>query len=222
MQREEEEGTEMIKGTKRFRQAIKNQQDFGNGEFRLSFADVEAICKECEDENLDICMDAERQIGRYVWAFGVPAPVDADGNVVPLTTKVMYDDDGEECRIDGFRLSLDPSASSTWRAGYVVVGFDADGYVKDLHLHRPDSPDSWERLEKDIERIGSGAVDPDNCYYFDEEGMKCSECPAKDSWPCSRYIARDVLRRAKALAGRNAKAFAPQPSPHDVKEATND
>lgn len=189
----------MTKGIKRFRQAIKNQRDAGEGEFRLSLADVEAICKECEDENLDICMDAERQIGRYVWAFGVPAPVDADGNVVPLTTKVMYDDDDEECRIDGFRLVSDLGASSTWKAGYVVVGFDTDGYVKNLHLHRPDS---WERIEEDIRRCRDQQT---SCAYYGREANECIGCQSIGALWCVGSMANDVLRRAKALAERDVK-----------------
>ena len=53
----------MIKGIKRLRQAIKNQRDAGEGEFRLSFADVVAICDE---------IDAE--FARLAWAAGVPVP----------------------------------------------------------------------------------------------------------------------------------------------------
>lgn len=30
------------------------------------------------------------------WAEGVPAPVDRDGNVVPLTTRRLYDGEGRE------------------------------------------------------------------------------------------------------------------------------
>lgn len=62
----------MTHGNKRFRQAIQNQRDLGEGEFRLAFADAEAICKECEDE-----------LSRLSRADGVPAPVDADGEELP-------------------------------------------------------------------------------------------------------------------------------------------
>lgn len=36
-------------------------------------------------------MDHERN-----WCEGVPAPVDADGNVVPLATRRLYDEEGRE------------------------------------------------------------------------------------------------------------------------------
>lgn len=197
----------MTKGIKRLRQAIKNQRDLGNGEFRLTYHDAEEIAAEIEEE-----------LAQLAWAKDVPAPVDADGEVVPLTTKVMYDEGGEECRIDGFRLSLDPSASSTWRAGYVVVGFDTGGYVKDLRLRRPDS---WEKLEKDV----SKAEDKGICGYFGfAMNRPCSaECPARDVHDsCAVTALHDVMRRAEALAERDAKGSTPQSSPHEAKKADHD
>lgn len=65
--------------------------------------------------------------------------------------------------------------------------------AKDLTHTRPDS---WERLEEDI------AKHP--CLYAEEvKGSKldsCSECP----WH-SDVIARDIIRRAKALAEKEAE-----------------
>ena len=188
----------MTKGIKRFRQAIKNQRDAGEGEFRLSFADVEAICKECEDENLDICVDAERQIGRYVWAFGVHAPVDADGEVVPLTTKVMYDECGREVQVNHFRLA---GHNFTNRLKWRVR--EMSGMVLDLdHLYLR-RPDSWERLEKDIGSVSNSSI----CAYFGWRGKPCEGCPAfiGENPCCKREAMRDVLRRTKALAERDAK-----------------
>lgn len=40
----------MIKGIKRLRQAIKNQQDAGCGEFRLTYHDAKEIAAEIDDE----------------------------------------------------------------------------------------------------------------------------------------------------------------------------
>ena len=97
-----------MKGIKRFRQAIKNQQDLGNGEFRLSYHDAEEIAAEIEDE-----------LARVSWAKDVPAPVDADGNVVPLTTKVMYDDDGDRLSVASFTFYVE---GGFWRVSYEKGG----------------------------------------------------------------------------------------------------
>lgn len=72
-----------MKGIERFRQAIKNQQDAGEGEFHLAYKDAEEITDEIENE-----------LSRLSWAQGVPAPVDANCETVPLTIEVMYDREG--------------------------------------------------------------------------------------------------------------------------------
>ena len=155
----------MIKGIERLRQSIENQRDVGEGEFRLSFVDVEAICKECEDE-----------LARLSWAQGVPAPVDANGEVVPLTTRVMYDKHGHEIALGKFIVRRSDIH------GFVVYAADQDGSAlapKLLHLRRPDS---WERLEKDVFTL---AV----CKRLADPKGDAEEC----------------IRRAKALAERDAK-----------------
>lgn len=184
-----------MKGIKRFRQAIKNQQDAGNGEFRLTYHDAEEIADEIDDEFLKVCGSAEREIGRYVWVHGVPAPVDADGKVVPLTTKVMYGDDGRELEIIFLKFNIHNPA--TYWAAFCKNKDGNRGYaaVSNIHLRRPDS---WEKLEEDVQKVpGKGT-----CGYF---GVKaCDEsCPAKCSpAACSTCVLEDILRRAKALAGR--------------------
>lgn len=179
-------------GVRRLRQAIANQATCGSGKFELSIDSTDRLCREIEDE-----------LSRLSWAQGVPAPVDANGKVVPLTTKVMYDDDGEKFRIARFRFDLAPGASSTWLAEYAAInGLFPSRYVKNLHLTRPDS---WERLEEDVARVESHDYP---CDYFNHAdcGMPCHSCPAHtDAEDCTAELARDILRRAKALAERDAK-----------------
>ena len=167
----------MIKGIKRFRQAIKNQQDLGNGDLRLAYHDAEEIAAEIEEE-----------FESLLWVAGVPAPVDADGNVVPLTTVVMYDKDGEEVRVSRFSLTNDGFEQNrrVWNAR-VMTGFIVN--LEDLHLHRPDS---WERLEKDAELAPRD--------YLHGRGMN------PDKTDRIKTMTTDIVRRAKALAGRDVKA----------------
>lgn len=174
---------EVSLGVRRLRQAIANQATCGSGQFELSIDSADRLCREIEDE-----------LSRLSWAQGVPAPVDANGEVVPLTTRVMYDDDGEKFRIARFRFDLASGASSTWLAEYAAInGLFPSRYVKNLHLTRPDS---WERLEEDVKK--------NPCEYFGMPDEGCDVCPGKDSG-CLNAYARDVIRRAKALAERDAK-----------------
>ena len=173
----------MIEGIKRFRQAITDQAACGSGQFELSIDSADRLCRECEDE-----------LARLAWAEGVPAPVDADGEVVPLTTKVVYDDGGEELtvRLICYRQSDGGWVAELCRPCAAVM----DTLIK-FPLRRPDS---WEKLEEDIQKV---AKTDNTCAYYDKVGKPCNGCPASDIPDlCSTIMLRDVLRRAKALAGR--------------------
>lgn len=170
-------------GVARLRQAIENQRDAGEACFTLPIGEAAAICDECEDE-----------LTRLSWAKDVPAPKDADGEVVPLTPEELYTSGGMMirvtyiCFIGGLWCALSRDSESLL-------------LLNALHLNRPDS---WERLEKDVSR----AEDKDICGYFGfAMNRLCSaQCPARDARDsCAVTAMRDVMRRAKALAERGAK-----------------
>ena len=181
-----------MKGIKRFRQAIKNQRDAGEGEFRLTYHDAEEIADEIDVELFGICSSAEREIGRYAWVHGIPAPKDADGEVVPLTTKVMYDDSGEELTV---RLICYRQSDGGWVAELCrPCAAIMDTLIK-FHLNRPDS---WEKLEEDVQKVSGEGT----CGYFGAKACDDS-CPAKRApVSCLICVLKDAMRRAKALAGR--------------------
>lgn len=167
-------------GAARLRQAIENQASAGEAYFSLPMGEATAICDECEDE-----------LARLSWAKGVRPPVDADGEVVPLTPEELYTSGGMMIRV-----TYICSIGGLWCA----LSRDSESLLllNALHLNRPDS---WERLEKDVSR----AEDKDICGYFGfAMNRPCgAECPARDAHDsCAVIAVRDVMRRAKALAGR--------------------
>lgn len=174
-----------VTGVARLRRAIENQASLGEASFSLPVDEARAICDECEDE-----------LPRLSLAAGVPAPVDADGEIVPLTTKVMYDDDGEEHDVSIYRSFIWSREKGRWCFGASIGSRE----VASLHLHRPDS---WERLEEDVKRFED---DDSACSYFCNELRTCNGCrsPSHIGFNCRNGVARDVLRRAKALAERDA------------------
>ena len=158
-------------GISRLRKAVDNQASLGEAAFTLPIGEMLAMLDECEDE-----------LARVSWAHGVPAPVDADGEVVPLTTRVMYH----------------YNADNGWEL-YTTTLYTR---LSTFNLHRPDS---WERLEEDVRN----AENSDACGYYGIGTEPCNEgCPGyKDlETPCAAIAMKDVLRRAKALAERDAKA----------------
>lgn len=129
------------------------------------------------------------------WYEGVPVPVDKDGNVVPLTTRRLYDGEGYEHEVKEIAL-----VHSGISGVYMWLAKQSDNEVlvpELLHLERPDS---WERVEADIMAMARADC---ACYYFGAGAdLNCDECPAEScSDSCFIEAARDVLRRCKAIAG---------------------
>jgi len=83
------------------------------------------------------------------------------------------------------------SAVTMYRDGSFALNFRA--YSKGERVNRPAPEDSWERLEEDAEK--------DPCGYFGFDGEEtCGKCPASGK-NCEQTMARDLVRRCRALAG---------------------
>lgn len=118
-----------------------------------------------------------------------PAPevLDADGVEIKVGDTVWHED-GSELHVIGFGDAQD---GETMLVVEYAAGPTKWGEVRCLSVTHT-RPDSWEQLEEDIAKYP--------CRYAEEvKGSKfnsCSECP----WH-SEVMARDIVRRAKALAG---------------------
>ena len=112
------------------------------------------------------------------WFDSVPAPMSADGEIVPLWTKKLYSGDGEALNVE--LIGFD---------GRWVVTFDR----KDLfnldwfYLYEPDS---WEKLEEDARKVPR--------EYVEGRGI----IAVRDGHVAA--MTSDLVRRAKALAGMDA------------------
>ena len=129
------------------------------------------------------------------WYDGVPIPVDKDGNVVPLTTRRLYDGEGHEHDVKEIALVYsETSGGFVWRAK------QSDSVVLVPELLHLDRPDTWERVEADLMAMAYADC---ACYYFGAgTDLSCEECPAENcAESCFVGAARDVLRRCKAIAG---------------------
>lgn len=79
------------------------------------------------------------------WADGIPVPVDADGNVVPLVTRRLYDGKGYEHEVKEIAL-----VDSKLSGGLVWRVKDSDGPILTLSLLHIEPPDSLQRLADDL------------------------------------------------------------------------
>lgn len=113
-----------------------------------------------------------------------PAPkvLDADGVEIHLGDTV-YEPDGQS----GIVIAVHPSTRCVdMRQGHHV------SCCMDTSRLTHACPDSWERLEEDIAKQPCLIAEEVKGSKFDS----CSECP----WP-SEVVARNIVRRAKKLAG---------------------
>ena len=120
------------------------------------------------------------------WYDNVPAPVDSNGREVPLDTReLVYEGETR----DVFRI-----AYSVAIGRWVVDLANTDEHP---FLTYCTMPDSWGQLEKDAAKGVCG-------YFGMDDAPDCKGCPAygeRLSTNCNSVMARDIISRAKALAG---------------------
>lgn len=70
-----------------------------------------------------------------------------------------------------------------------------------VYLEKPAPPDSWEKLEEDLDRCikGDGL-----CAYYSPSG-RCSTCilDRKDPCSCNSIVLEDIKKRIRKLRGEN-------------------
>lgn len=124
----------------------------------------------------------------------IELPKDAEGREIPLDTRTLYDKDGKVVHV--LRWVFLPFADECLRWRAESKEFPNGVMPENFHLT---TPDSWERLGADIESMSQKE---NVCFYFGHgNDICCNMCPAIDAKYCPAAVARDILRRAKALAG---------------------
>lgn len=135
------------------------------------------------------------------WAEGVPAPVDRDGNVVPLVTRELYDETGRKFAVREIALvNFMIGEGQTWRVkrpnGLAMM-------LDRCHLERPDS---WEQLLKDLDRAAdtNGAIRCACSYLTGDVDTECANCKSyKEGRWCTQTMTADIARRIGALRKEN-------------------
>lgn len=171
-----------------------------------------AYCGLCPPENIRrLCQDG-REAWREgssmteekkAWYEGIPAPVDADGNVVPLTTQVMFGRRGDAYSMDRFSFDM---GTKSWIAYFERRGSSDSTEVSNLRLKRPlvqglSQPDSWDRLLGDLDRAAGRACP--TCHYACGRMTQCRSCRFHKipSGGCEGAVLSEIARRIRNLMG---------------------
>lgn len=130
----------------------------------------------------------------------IQLPRDAEGREIPLDTEVLFDKDGNEIEVSCYRYY--PKVGP----GYWNIRSVRNKYYRQDEVHL-NPPDSWEKLEEDIRRIGT-----DDCTWFcgyANENPVENACPDSckffkgDEITCRKKLADDILFRIRRLRGED-------------------
>lgn len=133
----------------------------------------------------------------------ITLPRDAEGREIPLNTKKIYDEMGNERRV--MHIEYDPYGRE-W--GFIVSQGVSSGFLSTryAHLEKPAPPDSWEKLLEDLDNASKGG-DVAECLYMRRDGMEV-QCPGcrleddeSDDIECSYLVFADIAARIRKLRG---------------------
>ena len=123
-------------------------------------------------------------------------PRDAEGREIPLDTVVLFGGNGNVYNIVRWIYTTDFetwSETNTWRA------ITEKHRALDPELMYLKPPDSWEKLEEDLDRCIAG----DNiCLYFSPSG-RCRDCANEQNGACDAKVFELVVKRIKRLRGED-------------------
>lgn len=156
----------------------------------IEFSHGDVCVKDAEDGDWDTSMYAMHPLKRPV-----PKVLDADGVEIKVGDTVWHR--------NGFSHGVVTSTNEDSLMGTIRYVNGSEEFINVARYLTHTRPDSWERLEEDArkgvcEYAGacrkSGTIDAHACdgCRFDNDGNGPS---------CEEQMARDIIRRAKALAG---------------------
>lgn len=122
----------------------------------------------------------------------IELPKDAEGREIPLDTKVLYNEDGKCFKVNRFTYSVVQTMPGLkWGVVFMDCLFD---YCSSFYLAPPEPPDSWEKLEQDLDK------DEQICGYLKDcpttmFGKPCSEC--------QKEILKNIASRIRKLRGED-------------------
>jgi len=130
--------------------------------------------------------------------MSVEMPKDARGREIPLDTKVLYGNGGAARNIVYWVFTTDSDLEKEWRNCWRAVT-DA-GRKLDPELMYLTEPDSWEKLEEDLDRC----IKADSlCAYSPSE--ECSTCvlPRDSQCNCDSFALEAIKERIRKLRGES-------------------
>lgn len=131
--------------------------------------------------------------------MSIELPKDADGREIPLDTVALYDDSGNVYSIRRFIYTNDFDLNDKWMNSWYVVTDDYKTAKSELmHLTKPDS---WEKLEEDLDRC----IEESNLCMYYNQNLDCNNCTisGNESRGCTSIALEDIKKRIRKLRGED-------------------
>lgn len=129
----------------------------------------------------------------------IELPKDAEGREIPLDTVALYDDSGNVYSIRRFIYTNDFDLNDKWMNSWYVVTDDYKTAKSELmHLTKPDS---WEKLEEDLDRC----IEESNLCMYYNQNLDCNNCTisGNESRGCTSIALEDIKKRIRMLRGED-------------------
>lgn len=129
----------------------------------------------------------------------IELPKDAEGREIPLDTVALYDDSGNVYSIRRFIYTNDFDLNDKWMNSWYVVTDDYKTAKSELmHLTKPDS---WEKLEEDLDRC----IEESNLCMYYNQNLDCNNCTisGNESHGCTSIALEDIKKRIRMLRGED-------------------
>lgn len=129
--------------------------------------------------------------------MSVELPRDAEGREIPLDTKVLYDRRGNEYEVAQYIYRARPvTPRRTWDAKML------DGTIRYTTSLRLTPPDSWKKLEEDLDSC-SASTRYIPCAYFNKSSNDCKKCLADPNKECLVQMVKHIALRIHKLRGED-------------------
>lgn len=129
-------------------------------------------------------------------AIQITLPKDAEGKEVPLDTKTLYDEYGNQWDVAKFIYDLSgETTDSKWTVEYKN---GVRRFISQMYLIQPDS---LKKLEEDLDKCISNN---DSCCYYSKSGM-CCDCTIDSSsidYRCDSLVFNSIKERIRKLRSK--------------------
>lgn len=131
--------------------------------------------------------------------MAIELPRDAEGREIPLDTVALFNRDGNVYSIVRWTFTTDFDLSDGWSNKWRAI--TDRGFALDPALVYLTSPDSWEKLEDDLDRC---IKESNLCMYYNQN-LDCNNCTisGNESHGCTSIALEDIKRRIRKLRGED-------------------